>query len=131
MVGGRRGDEDLLGRGGGNKGVERLGDLLSVYERNGDTQGERKNGAAVTSTSATAGTKSTTSSQMGPERHAAAKALTSTKVALPHHLAPMAGLEDKLRKMRLDMENGRGEGDAPWGAFGRPRTTLGGAKAHK
>lgn len=36
MVGGRRGDEDLLGRGGGNKGVERLGDLLSVYERNGE-----------------------------------------------------------------------------------------------
>lgn len=43
----------------------------------------------------------------------------------------MAGLEDKLRKMRIDMENERGEGEAPWDAFGRPRTALGGAKAHK
>lgn len=51
------------------------------------------------------------------------------QVALPHHLSPMAGLEDKLKKMRTDMEHE--SGNAPWDAFGRPRTALLGAKQHK
>ena len=41
----------------------------------------------------------------------------------------MTGLEDKLKKMRTDMQNE--SGDAPWDAFGRPRTALLGAKQHK
>lgn len=51
------------------------------------------------------------------------------KVALPHHLSPMTGLEDKLKKMRTDMQSE--SGDAPWDSFGRPKATLLGAKQHK
>jgi hypothetical protein len=62
-------------------------------------------------------------------RLAAAKPLTKTRVALPHHITPMAAgagssdLEAKLRKMRADL--GSDMGEAPWDEFGRPRGALG------
>ncbi|CAM9565693.1 unnamed protein product, partial [Discosporangium mesarthrocarpum] len=68
-------------------------------------------------------------SLVAPVRLEAAKPLTKTKVALPHHLAPMEGLEGKLRKMRVDMGNELG--DAPWDNFGRPKTALGAKMPHK
>ncbi|CAM9509147.1 unnamed protein product, partial [Phaeothamnion confervicola] len=63
-------------------------------------------------------------------RSAAAKQLTKTKVALPHHLKPLggdggallSGLEDRLSRIRRDLGNDLGE--APWDATGRPRTAL-------
>jgi hypothetical protein len=62
-------------------------------------------------------------------RLAAAKPLTKTRVALPHHITPLAAsagssdLEAKLRKMRADL--GSDMGEAPWDEFGRPRGALG------
>ncbi|CAM9275990.1 unnamed protein product, partial [Choristocarpus tenellus] len=59
----------------------------------------------------------------------AAKPLTKTKVALPHHLTPMEGLQGKLQEMRENMGNDLG--DAPWDTFGRPKTALGAKMQHK
>lgn len=68
-----------------------------------------------------------------PERMAAAKPLTKTRVALPHHIAPLGAvassdLDVKLKKMREEL--GSDMGEAPWDEFGRPRAALG-AKSHK
>ncbi|CAM9281861.1 unnamed protein product [Pylaiella littoralis] len=129
----RRDHNDRPEVGAGIKEEKRPGEVSPARERNkgleaGSKYGDGDDPLAVSPTSASAGPKS----ELVPSaerHHAAAKALTNTKVALPHHLAPMAGLGDKLKKMRTDMQNE--SGDAPWDAFGRPRTALLGTKQHK
>jgi hypothetical protein len=70
-----------------------------------------------------------TAANSASSRLAAAKPLTKTRVALPHHITPLAAsagssdLEAKLRKMRADL--GSDMGEAPWDEFGRPRGALG------
>jgi hypothetical protein len=71
----------------------------------------------------------TAAASASSSRLAAAKPLTKTRVALPHHITPLAAsagssdLEAKLRKMRADL--GSDMGEAPWDEFGRPRGALG------
>jgi len=47
--------------------------------------------------------------------------LAGLKVNAPHYIAPMQGLEDKLAKMRLEMQKSGEGGEAPWDKFGRPK----------
>ncbi|CAB1112685.1 unnamed protein product [Ectocarpus sp. CCAP 1310/34] len=124
--------DDRPSRGGGIHESKRPWETDAIRGRtNGLETGSKDSGGdppGVSQASASAGAKS--GPVIGNERHhAAAKALTNTKVALPHHLSPMTGLEDKLKRMRSDMQNENG--DAPWDAFGRPRTALLGTKQHK
>ncbi|CAM9814800.1 unnamed protein product [Ectocarpus sp. 12 AP-2014] len=130
-VGADRDHDDRPSRGGGILESKRPWETDAIRGRTNGIETESKDSRGdppgVSQASASAGAKSGT--VIGSERHhAAAKALTNTKVALPHHLSPMAGLEDKLKRMRSDMQNENG--DAPWDAFGRPRTALLGTK-HK
>ncbi|CAN0329581.1 unnamed protein product [Ectocarpus sp. 12 AP-2014] len=128
-VGADRDHDDRPRRGGEIHESKRPWETDAIRGRtNGlDTESKDYSGdlPGVSQASVSAGAKS--GPVIGNERHhAAAKALTNTKVALPHHLSPMAGLEDKLKRMRSDMQPENG--DAPWDAFGRPRTALLGTK---
>jgi hypothetical protein len=68
----------------------------------------------------------------------AAKPLTKTRVAMPHHIAPLAkdslkstGLESRLERMREEL--GGNSGSAPWDEFGNPKLkgALSGSKEAK
>ncbi|CAM9941395.1 unnamed protein product [Scytosiphon promiscuus] len=128
-----RNHNDTIDSGEGSKEEKRARDTDTTRGRSSGLEAKSKFAVAgqptvLSTASASPGAKS--ESALSSERHhAAAKALTNTKVALPHHLSPMAGLEDKLKKMRTDMQNE--SGDAPWDSFGRPKTALLGAKQHK
>ena len=94
----------------------------------GGTSDSKVEGKSVPSGSAKASPASTPTAA-GGRPQAAAKALTKTKVALPHHIAPLSSgkstLGAKLEKMREEMG---GDAAAPWDPFGRPKLGALGAK---